>query len=285
MEEKNRIPIIERLTVSSLDPKESPELKTLLESSEIVVSDVDYCLLDISEGHDQGVKNVKDVLGEEVGERFNQIFHLMVEGHRHTEDQDWEDRDEFNQIVTRMKELQKDIVPKYGLKYWSKGTMMLIASEDVGVKIRKYDLVKARDSYWQGRADGSKLYEDTLPFVNYLQRLGIQLHLMTSSYHILQFGEDLSLSYDPEESRKYKDQKMREHLGSQFHFHGLTVGDPVDKPDKHFFEIVIEDINKAEKMHLTKNKMQNVLFLGDSDRNDLEVPRKEYGCGTVLVTR
>ena len=77
---------LEKLLVSSLDPEQSPELVEILKKSELVVADIDYTFLDISDGHNQGIKNVARILGDDVAKRFNQIFHLMVEGHRRTED-------------------------------------------------------------------------------------------------------------------------------------------------------------------------------------------------------
>lgn len=208
----------------------------------------------------------------------------MVEGHRQTKDQQWEDREQFNHIVNRMKELQKQIVPDFGLKYWSKGTMILIAAQELEKQVASEKLTKARDAYWEGRAEKSTLYPDSLPFVKHLEQLGIPLYLMTSSYHILQIGEDLSLTYDPEASRRYKEKKMQDHLG--FEFSGLTIGDPVDKPDRRFFEKVFDNIKKDQKIEdLDPYTLQKILVLGDSDRNDLQVPREEFGCKTILIKR
>lgn len=269
------------LVVDSLDPGQRPELARVLKGAEVVVSDIDYTLIDISGGHDAGVKAVARATSPELAERFNEIFHLIVEGHRVPEAAAWSDRGAFDEIVARMKRRQRLIVPRWGLKYWSKGTMLLMAAEDVGFKFDADGLREARDAYWRTRTEQSLPYGYVDSFCRFLSERQVALYLFTSSYHILEISSELKLTYRPEKSREYKEKAIVSHLPRMVR--GIIIGDPVDKPAEEFFERVVDRVRND--LGLAEGQLTpfgRIVGVGDSLRNDLEYWGRR-GCPTVLV--
>lgn len=270
------------LTVESLDPKESPRLVELLRGCAIVVSDIDYTIIDISKGHLAGIEAIAVVTNAQVAKRVDQIFSLIIEGHRRTATASWDQRSEFEEITTRMRHVQKTIVPSWGLKYWSKETMLLLAAEDVGFELNASSLSQARDAYWLTRTKNSTVYSYIPAFCQTLSDLGIVLDLFTSSYHIMQIAPDLSLSYEPEKSKQYKAKAILPYLPKMTK--SICIGDPIDKPDAAFFQEVIKQIKSDLQLKSRQTfDFATVCVIGDSARNDLEF-LGNLGCQTVLVT-
>lgn len=266
-----------------LNPHLSHELENLLIQPQIkaVCSDIDLTLVDISQGHQLGVEGVESILGSAVAEEFNRIFNLILTGHKLPEDRAWDDREAFNGINERIDEIQKNIIPTYGRKYWSKETMLIIACERVGIVLHADLLTQARDAYWQGRKDGAVLYEDTKVFADFLVAHNIFLILMTSSYHIMQIDENMNLSYDPDYSEEYKRRSLQEVL--DFPYQELIIGDPIDKPEVAFFDEVYQVT--AGIMGISPSELsRTTVFMGDSERNDLSVPKSDQ-FSSILVTR
>lgn len=260
-------------TVGSLNLEEYPIAQELLEKSEVIVCDIDYTLLNIEPGHQLGVDNIAKIFDRELADRFNNIFHIILEGHRKRSKEPWGQREEFQLIMDKMRKLQRGIPSYYGLKYWSKETMILIASQEAGRKVTAQNIIAGRDGYWRGRNGGSRVYNDVVSFADRLEKLGKPLILMTGSYSILQVGEDFSLRYDPIYSEKYKRESLKDVL--PFPYQEIVIGDPIDKPDPRFFDKLLKRI---------KNDPEKILVIGDSDRNDLELPR-QLGCPTLLIRR
>lgn len=279
LEEEIILPFKPSLIVEGLDPARNEQLEKLLEKARVVVSDVDYTLVDISEGHTKGIAAIASVTSGETAERFNEIFHLILEGHRRSEGAQWDERDKFDHVMERMGVLQGENVARWGLKYWSKGTMIRMAAQDTGFNIDAKILTQARDVYWQTRTDASVPYDFTGSFYDYLEARKVPLVLFTSSYHILKIGEDMSFAYDPEFSEQYKREAISTHVPS---WARVVIGDPVDKPDPRFFGKVVDEAGWVLGEDQGKLDLKGVCVVGDSLRNDLEYMGR-MGCSSVLV--
>lgn len=271
---------IETILVASLDPGREPNLAQTLADTNVVVADIDYTLIDIDPGHQLGVRNIAQTLGEDIAQTFDQIFHLVLEGHRQPIDQQWSERRKFDATMQRLQALEHEIIPTYGVKVWSKAVFLAIAAERLDRSLTPDEILKAQDSYWQGRRDGSTIYPDVHPFVDALGKRNVPLVLMTASYCLTQVASDGTFSYDPDVSRKYKGDHL--HTALPFAFHGLVIGDPYDKPDSRFFDKVFGTVERIAGPFASHP--ERILVVGDSERNDLESPR-QHGCRTILVKR
>lgn len=182
--------------------------------------------------------------------------------------------------MQRLQALEHEIIPTYGVKVWSKAVFLAIAAEQLGRSLTPTEISVGQDVYWQGRRDASTIYPDVYSFVDALDKRNVSLVLMTSSYCLTQVGPDGMFSYDPDVSRKYKADYLQTAL--PFTFHGLVIGDPHDKPDPRFFDKVFEATERI--VGPFASHPERILVVGDSERNDLEIPR-QHGCKTVLVKR
>lgn len=263
------------LITQTLNPSKNIELAQLLSRAEVALCDVDYTLIDISAGHAAGVRAVAQITSESIAQKFDEIFHLIVKGHRVSENEKWKDRKKFEEIVKKQNSLQKDIVPHWGLKYWSKSTMMLIAAEELGIALAADQLCKARNTYWETRTKHSHPYEYCADFYSFLYENGIEIDIFTSSYHILQIADNLDLSYEPESSKKYKIDSISPLLPKEIR--NKIIGDPIDKPAQEFFEQVYDTVTKNSSIN-----PEEICVIGDSLRNDLQY-LGEKGCRTILI--
>src|SRR5437016_1516168 len=104
------------LTTRSLDPKLFPFKKSELESFSLIVSDIDYTILDFEKGHKAGVNALSKSLGNPFGLAVDEMFHLMIQGYRKRETELWDRREEFNQISMKAEVLQQEFAKKHGAK-------------------------------------------------------------------------------------------------------------------------------------------------------------------------
>lgn len=241
----------------------------------LVVADLDYTFTDFGKGHIKGVKNLEKILGKEIALEVDKIFHLIHEEHTLVNKNNWNKKQQFDQIISNLKSLNL-VSNQYGFRKYSREMFIIIAAKRLGIKITKNDVEAGRDAYWQGIADYSIVYSDAGVFLNDIKRKNIPLIIMTGSDSIMKVYEDLSLEYDPEFSRKYKEKRVKK---LDFKYQRLIIGDPIDKPDPVFFDQVEDEIKK-----LGKFKKEEIIFLGDSYNADLKVP-EERGYRTYLIKR
>lgn len=181
-------------------------------------------------------------------------------------------------LVDKIKALQSSFIDTYGVKVFSREAEIAIAAELVHRPIEKELIEQGRDAYWSAVGNVEALYPDAQVFIDELRKKSIPLILMSGSDSIMIVNEDCTFDYDPDMSSAYK-QKRFEKL--KFPFVDTVFGDPIDKPDTRFFEKVFQSVEKNLGYMVPKER---ILFVGDSPRNDLEVPH-DRGCKTLLIKR
>lgn len=254
----------------SLDPN---QLSLQISDFKLVVSDIDYTLVNFEPANKAGIKKLKEFFGDKMGESIDRIFQIVLEGNRKMKDEPWDKREDYNSIMKRVRDLQAK--SGYEPKVWSREAYNIIAAEDVGMKIDRKKVEEARDVYWKAILESYSLFADAEKFINLLKVRNIPLILMTGSDAVLKVNNDLSLSYDPDFSKNYKLQR----LSKFFPGVAIIIGDPIDKPDPRYFDVV------SKKMDNVGNfSKDEVLFIGDSEKNDLMVPRQR-GYSTLLIRR
>ena len=138
--------------------------------------------------------------------------------------------------------------------------------------------MEASDIYWQGVSENLQYYPDASVFMNRAKELKIPLIWMTGSDSRTKISEgyqnDWMINYDPEYS---KNKKMERLAGLLQDFPGIIeIGDPIDKPEDGFYDLVFAHTKGIEN--------KDILVVGDSEINDLENAR-ERGCQTILINR
>lgn len=266
------------LTTRTLDPKENSLLAELINSSSVVVSDVDYTFVHFAQGHQMGIKTLASLFGEDIACEVDRLFQLKLEGQRRLKDQAWDQRKEFDLVIKMTQDLQQSCGKNGWFKVFSRETDLIIAANKFDRILKKEEIEKGRDVYWDAVGRYSSVYPDAGEFINYVGQMKRPLILMSGSDGVMQVTTYGTLIYDPHFSACRKQQRFQ-HL--PFSYAKAVFGDPVDKPDPRFFDKVFTAVQDSVGH---QPKAAEMLFVGDSLGNDLKVPY-EQGALTVLIKR
>lgn len=242
----------------------------------VVVSDIDYTLVDFDTAHNAGIAALVPQFGSVFSKQVNEIYLVINTHHQHKNPGAWTGKGEYDEILKEIAEIEKPIIADYGVKKWSRESWILLAAKKCGLHLTQKEVEVARDLYWSAHANNSSLYEDAQIFLSELEKRTIPLILMTTTDSIMMVNDDLSLSYDPDFSERYK-MKRIEML--PLRYSSIIVGEVFDKPHSKFFDRVytkISDLGSFDR--------SSILFVGDSPSSDLVVPEND-GFATLLIKR
>jgi FMN phosphatase YigB (HAD superfamily) len=251
-------------------------VKVNLADFSVVVSDIDYTLVDFGTGHRAAIEGLAQIFGRHLANEVNWMFHLVLEGLRRAENVNWQERMAFQEAMSQIQQLQAPSLTLYGLKPWSRESWIILTARKLQIILTPEQVEAGRDSYWDTLSENIVLYEDAKAFLEAIRQIGTPLILMTSSDSICRVAEDYSVLYDPTYSEQYK---MRRLERLPISYQELVIGDPIDKPDPRFFDKVFQAVAQYGDF-----PMEKILVIGDSERSDLQEPRQR-GCATFLVTR
>jgi FMN phosphatase YigB (HAD superfamily) len=251
-------------------------VKVNLADFSVLISDIDYTLVDFGKGHWAAIEALANIFGRQLADEVSRIFHLVLEGHRRAEGTAWGGAQAFQEVMDRIKQLQAPWLETYGIKPWSREAWIIIVAQRLQLPLTPQQVEEGRDAYWHALSDSAMLYDDTRVFLASLQETGIPLVLMTSSDSICRVEEDHTVKYDPVYSEQYKRKRLKR---LPLEYQALVIGDPIDKPDPRFFDRVFQAV-----AGLGNFPMNKILVVGDSERSDLQEPRQR-GCKTLLVKR
>ncbi len=263
---------------NSLNPQENPIVERLIDQASVVVSDVDYTLVNFEKGHQEGQKRLADLFGQYFADEVEYLFRLTLEGQRKPLTETWVYRRAYTILMNKIKALQSSFIDTHGIKVFSREVEIAIVADRLGIGINKKLIERGRDAYWSAVGEIEALYPDAQSFIDTIHKKSKPFFLMSGSDSIMKVNEDCSFDYDPDVSYAYKRKRFEKF---PFHFNEAFFGDPIDKPDPRFFEMVFMKLKKNLGYMVTK---ENILFVGDSPRNDLEIPF-ERGCTTLLIKR
>lgn len=267
---------METLSTSTLAPDKLPTPEKSLDKFKVAICDIDYTLVDFAPAHEAGIKAIAEDMGEEFAGEVANYFDITLVGHRLKSGHDWEERSTFDELTERTKKLHEGFTQTHGHKVWSRETWIIIAAEKLGVSIDRSKVVQLRDAYWDALTVNSKVYADAKEFLDDVRKRNVALVLMTGSDSILKINDDLSVSYDPEFSSNYKRKRIEK---LNFNTRGIVIGDPIDKPDPRYFDKLFVEVSG-----LSNAQRDEILVVGDSQRNDLDVPAG-LGYPTLLIDR
>jgi FMN phosphatase YigB (HAD superfamily) len=243
----------------------------------VVISDIDYTLVDFGKGHRAAIEALASIFGRHFADEVSRIFHLVLEGLRRAEDDTgWEERRAFQEVMDQTKQLQAPWLEAYGVKPWSREAWIIMAAQRLQLSLTPQQVEEGRDVYWHTLSNNAMLYDDTHEFLESIKGSGVPLVLMTSSDSICRVAADHTVKYDPVYSEQYKRKRLKR---LPLQYQALVIGDPIDKPDPRFFDKVFQAMATFGNF-----PMENILVVGDSEKSDLQEPRRR-GCQTLLVSR
>lgn len=249
-----------------------PELRVRL-----LLSDLDYTLINFDAIHHAGIAALEKRFGKEFSQKVHDLFLLMLGGHRKATTDEWDNREQFNAALERVKKKQKS--NEHGHRAWSRETWISLVAEDLKVPLSSKDVDEAREDYWNSVEHSTDLfYQDALELFEWLKKNKIPLWVYTGSDSLVKLDEVSDLfHYEADFSKNYKLKRI-EGLGVPAD--KMFVADPFDKPHQHFYDEIFQAI-KDEQSALKK---EEIYFVGDSPRSDLEVPAA-HGYPTVFLNR
>jgi len=258
------------MITNRLDNKEVLELIDAKKIDKVFI-DIDYTVFDFDIGNKKGNEGLNDFYPK-LGDGVNKIFDLILRAKRGLENLSEEERIDYEKIIKEIDENQTKIMLKYGHKYWSRETMLIIAAKKLNLNLKAKEILKLRKIYWKAVADAWEIYKDAILFLEKIKKEKIKIIWVTGSDSILkikQVKEKIELNYDPKYSAKEKQKRLRKLLKK---YPGkLITGDPIDK--SAIWEKLFKGINIGK-----------TLVVGDSYETDLK-PAEELGIKTILITR
>ncbi len=262
-------------------------------SESIWFFDVDDTLINTAELTEVSSLSMVPILEKSVGkekaqqlrEHFLQIFATMLAGHRLHDPAEWEKqpklKKEYNAFVEKMESYQTHIQQEFGgIKRWSREIFIQLAADKVGVQLTPSVIDAAADAYWTTLAEKAVVLEGVLELFQEILTHDRPVFLVTGSDAHLQRKDDDQFTYVPTYSEEFKLKRIHPLKEKGLHFHGVSIGDPVDKPHRDFFEKALK--MAAEKLDKTIDP-KNVIMIGDSFQSDLQVPKEELGFGLVVL--
>ena len=123
-------------------------MKVDLADVSVVVSDIDYTLVDFGRGHRAAIETFASIFGRHFADEVSRIFHLVLEGLRRAEDTDWKERQAFQEVMDQIKRLQAPWLEMYGIKPWSREAWIIIAAGHLQLPLTPQQVEAGRDTYW-----------------------------------------------------------------------------------------------------------------------------------------
>ncbi len=241
-----------------------------IKESRMALLDIDYTVCDFDKGNDAGLKGIQSVVGVEIASEVGNIFNLILNGHRNENLLNETEKKYFYELKEKFKSFNNN-------KVWSREVFIILAAEKLNIEINKDLVEKAADSYWMNLSANTPYYEDAIIFLEKIKEDNIKIIWMTGSDSRLILTEkngQIKTQYDAEFATKKKMERLKKLLND--YLGEVVIGDPDDKPSEKFFDRVFDLFEDV--------KNEEVLAVGDSEKNDLMVPRAR-GCSTVLVKR
>lgn len=246
-------------------------------------ADIDDTLIDTLEAHKSASKEIADILEPMIGERsaltitkrFLELFQILMNGHRtyKVEDQAESPDDtskQYKALRARIDDCQEELRKHWGaIKVFSREVLLTLAGEDCGFSLAPQQISKCIHHYWGKVADYALCFDDACKLLKVIAEMNRPLYLFTSSDGRLNLRIDGQFEYDPEMSRRLKRARIEKLRAKGLQYRDLFIGDPVDKPNPEFFEVMYRSVasDLGEEF-----KLEHTIILGDSYDADLHVP-------------
>jgi len=239
---------------------------------ERIFLDVDHTIIATDRGMEATIPMLNKIYPK-LGETTNSIHEIIHNAKADFEGMKLNEQKKYLDLVKYFEEVQNNFSKKWGLKMWSRETIIMKAAEDLGLKLTVRQVVDIAQKYWEIVSKFAGYYEDAIPFLKKIKNEKIPIFWVTGSDSLLRLSRDKKkLVYDPKYSKQKKQERLKKLVSD---YPGkLIIGDPIDKPkiwEKVFDKWVINNTNK-------------LLAVGNSYDTDLKVA-EELRIKTILITR
>ena len=155
------------------------------------------------------------------------------------------------------------------VKPWSRQTLLAVALEQQGVPVSGTLIHHVVDEvYWGTIRIQSRPTPDATAAINALRATGVPFHLATNSDGFLLFDDvTATFQYDPIHAVEEKRRRLQCLSTIGIEPSDITVGDPIGKPDRRFYDGVLADFEAKLE---TPIDLSRTLVVGDSLSNDVE---------------
>lgn len=234
----------------------------------------------------QGIENVFSAVfdkktGIKIRNSFHKIFDVLSRGHFKTNDFSQEEIAFHDEVLKIISERQQQSIQTYGCaKKWSREIFIWYAAQLSGLKVTPEIIEEAADAYWVMLSEKTVILPGVVELLRVIHAHKRPVYLVTGSDARLKMQTNGQFLYDPESSEALKRERMELLRDKGIIFHGVSIGDPEDKPHKDFFQ---KAITLAQKDLGHSIDLSNAFMVGDSYAADLEVPKEEFGFGLVVL--
>jgi FMN phosphatase YigB (HAD superfamily) len=174
----------------------------------------------------------------------------------------------YQRLAARLRAWQQGVLQAgFELKPWSRQVMLAVALEDAGLEVRGAWIEAGARAYWGALRDGTRVLPDAARAVAAARAAGVGVHFATNSDGWLRFDSEAGgFTYDPAEAVREKLARLPALLALGFTPADVTVGDPVGKPARAFYEAVLADMAAKAGAPV---RAEEVSAVGDSLSHDV----------------
>lgn len=261
--------------------------------NKIFFFDVNHTLINTAMGHLHAMSSmektliqvkVKKDMASKIIKHVHYITSLMIAGFLIVDEDEWSHvpggKEAYNEIISKIYRHQKLVNSRWGfVKKWSREVFLKIAADSVGISLDSKSISRVADAHWLSITQKAKPFASAKILFKELKKLNIPAYILTSSDGRLIF-KDRTFFYDPDYSEKSKKKRMEQLRKEGLHFNDIVVGDPQDKPSKDFFRKGLSVVSKNLGRHI---EAKDIVMVGNSFEDDLEVPINELGFGLGIL--
>jgi FMN phosphatase YigB (HAD superfamily) len=230
-----------------------------------VFFDVDDVVLDTDEATEAAIRVMP--VAAEIRQTFRHLYQTLITDLRGARTPDYEP------LFADIQRWQREIGE---IKVFSREVLMAIALERHGQKVTAEAVHGPVDAYWRSLANGSRVFPDAIQVYEKLKGRGIPCSFATNSDGFLRLDEAAqAFRYDPEYSRKRKQQRLSALWAVGVVESQVTIGDPVGKPHAEFY---VQAIIEHHSFHGIAIDLSRAVAVGDSLTSDV-LPFLEAGVG------
>ncbi|MCB9650813.1 MAG: HAD family hydrolase [Deltaproteobacteria bacterium] len=240
---------------------------------EWIIFDVDDVVLDMDQLSQVAERAVQDALTEPLGAdaaaRVYQGLHAAYDTLRAELRATAGGASEAHRrLIARFEGWQQaSLQAGHELKQWSRQSLLSVALEDAGLPARPEWVELGARAYWAAVAEGTRILPDAQRAVAAARAAGLGVHFATNSDGGLTFDPASgTYGYDAAEATRQKVARLDALLALGFTRADVTVGDPIGKPHRAFYEAVLTDVAAKAGAPVDPGR---VAAVGDSLTNDV----------------
>ncbi len=235
-----------------------------------VFGDLDYTFLDYDSAHRAAIDVMAKSLGDEFVEAFDGCFQTLHWGGQ-VQNDDWSAVPGGKAGYFNLRH-QLEVMQCSGHPFpWSREIMALYAAQRAYMQLDPPEAEQFADAYWNIISSKARLYPDAFKLLGNMKAYDVCCHIFTGSDSSLRW-KDGHWKYDPELSKQRKYERIAPLREYGFLPTSVTTGDPIDKPERAFYDQTMLRACVAITGNINPNEC---ITVGDSFRGDVEMPMKQ----------